>query len=158
MQRDVFILKHDLKSVQRGTKHSLHTYVRDGKDLKVIFRCWLTSVDFALFLDIPGVKRGSFGRLHRCAFIQVLRQVRLIETRHVHHLALRNIVLLHVSFDSARHAPRVLTNNETTHRYEHSQVLTLHYCYVFMYFRLCIIMPFCLEKPKYKKRLQTSKI
>lgn len=117
--------------------------VTDGKELNM-FRGWLTSVDFALFLDIPGVKRGSFGRLHRRAFIEVLRQVRLIEPRHVHHLALRNIVLLHVSFNSARHAPRVPAAKHSSQRYHQLSQVCLYLCVCVMC--SCKTMPLCFEK------------
>lgn len=101
----------------------------------------LTSVDFSLFLDVPGVKCGAFGGLHRCAFIEMLRQVRLIQTCDVHHLSLRNIVLLHVSFNSASNTPRVPSeNNNASHI-----ILCILYLYIFSYvFYRSNIMQICL--------------
>lgn len=51
--------------------------------------CVLTLADLALLLDIPGVQRSSFLVLHGRAFVEVLGEVRLVESRGLHHLPLR---------------------------------------------------------------------
>lgn len=60
--------------------------------------CVLTLADLALLLDVPGVQSGSLLVLHGRALVEVLGQVGLVEACGLHHLSLREVVLLHVTF------------------------------------------------------------
>lgn len=69
----------------------------------------LTLADLALLLDVPGVQSGSLLVLHGRAFVQVLGEVGLVESRGLHHLSLREVVLLHVAFHHFCNVPGVAT-------------------------------------------------
>lgn len=68
----------------------------------------LTPEDLPLLADVPRVEGGSLLRLHGGALVEVLGEVRLVEAGDVHHLPLRDVVLLHVPLDHLRRPPRVL--------------------------------------------------
>lgn len=68
----------------------------------------LTPQDLPLLADVPRVEGGPLLCLHGGAFVEVLREVRLVEAGDVHHLALRDVVLLHVALDHLRRPPWVL--------------------------------------------------
>ena len=72
----------------------------------------LTLADLALLLHIPAVQRRSFLVLHGRALVEVLGEVGLVEPRGLHHLSLREIVLLHVAFHNFCNMPGVLPIRE----------------------------------------------
>ena len=74
----------------------------------------LTPEDLPLLADVPRVEGGSLLRLHRGALVEVLGEVRLVEAGDVHHLPLRDVVLLHVPLDHLRRPPRVLAAGRET--------------------------------------------
>lgn len=67
----------------------------------------LTLANLALLLDIPGVQRRPLLVLHWRALVEVLGEVRLVEAGGLHHLPLRQVVLLHVALHHLGHLPRV---------------------------------------------------
>lgn len=73
----------------------------------------LTLADLALLLDVPGVQGRPLLVLHGRALVEVLRQVGLVETRGLHHLPLRQVVLLHVALHHLRHVPGVPSVTQT---------------------------------------------
>lgn len=68
----------------------------------------LTLRHLSLLADVPGVQGCALLRLHGGPLVEVLGQVGLVEAGGVHHLPLRDVVLLQVGLDHLRHAPRVL--------------------------------------------------
>lgn len=72
-------------------------------------RSVLTLADLAPLLDIPAVQGSSLLVFHGRAFVEVLREVGLVQTRGLHHLSLGEVVLLHVGFHLFRHVPGILS-------------------------------------------------
>ena len=75
----------------------------------------LTLADLALLLDVPGVQRRSLLVLHGRAFVEVLGEVGLVESGGLHHLSLREVVLLHVAFHHFCNVPGVASVGQTHH-------------------------------------------
>lgn len=75
----------------------------------------LTLADLTLLLDIPGVQSSSLLVLHGCAFVEMLRKMGLVESCGLHHLSLREVVLLHVAFHYFCNMPWVCPIRERHH-------------------------------------------
>lgn len=73
----------------------------------------LTLADLALLLDVPGVQRRPLLVLHGRALVEVLGEVGLVETSGLHHLPLREVVLLHVAFHHLCNMPGVPSVRQT---------------------------------------------
>ena len=68
----------------------------------------LTLANLTLLLHVPAVQGSSFLVLHGRAFVEVLGQMGLVEACGLHHLPLREVVLLHVALHHLSYAPRVV--------------------------------------------------
>lgn len=89
----------------------------------------LTLADLALLLDVPAVECSPLLVLHGCAFVEVLREVGLVEPRGLHHLSLREVVLLHVAFHHFCDMPRVLPVRERNISY----ACALHFPFIYFF-------------------------
>lgn len=103
--------------------------------------CILTLANLALLLDVPGVQRRPFLVLHGRALVEVLGEVRLVEASGLHHLPLRQVVLLHVAFHHLGYLPRVSSAHGQTHR----QTDTHHQKLEDLLFLACIFLPKSFE-------------
>lgn len=75
----------------------------------------LTLADLALLLDVPGVQRRPLLVLHGGSFVEVLGEVGLVQSSGLHHLPLREVVLLHVAFHNFSNMPGILSVTEMTY-------------------------------------------
>lgn len=75
----------------------------------------LTLGHLSLLPDVPGVQGCPFLGLHGSALVEVLGEVGLVQTSRVHHLTLRDVVLLEVRLHHLCYSPGILSGRNRKH-------------------------------------------
>lgn len=75
----------------------------------------LTLGHLSLLPDVPGIQGCPFLGLHGSALVKVLWEVGLVQTSSVHHLTLRDVVLLEVRLHHLCYSPGILSGRNRKH-------------------------------------------